>query len=155
MDPQLQKTFREQLVTEYRKNAFEYLGLYKYWGEKFTRIKKEVDEYTDRIKTAEGQIAEIEAADDRHTVENRTRKTALKKDITGYEGMIERVKKPLQEIEKKCIDCQEHAVRNLETADMFVDFKVKTTEEMELDKQTRAQKVDGPAPEPVVAGAEK
>lgn len=149
MDKTSQEKSRAAIVQKYEQNAFECFGLYGYHGMRYAEIEKQALDIEKRIEDSESKIREIEVLPDHHTVENKEKVKALKKDCQEYEARIKGVREFLKKQFETTAKYQEEGVRLLEQAEYFKAFSVKTPEEIEADKKKEA-----PA-EPVVAGETK
>lgn len=134
MEKTSQEKYRESLIEKYQERAWECLALYNYYGRQYAEIEKQVNEMQDRIKKCETEIREIEARDDHHTVENKNRAKALKKDCEDYEKRIEGVGTAAKKLFDKSVGYREEGVRLLEQIEDFKAFNMKTPEEIEKAK---------------------
>ncbi len=118
------------------------------------------------IECAEADIRNIGNLPDHHTVANKDKVKALKKDCEEYEKRIEGVSALHKQFFEKSAGYREEAVRAMEIVEEFRAFKVKTPEEIKADAklatekiaavaERTGEKVDAPAATPVVAGEAK
>ena len=135
MDHELQNKFRAALIEDYLKHAFDCLGLYDYYGKKYRSIEKQIEEMGRKRQACLDEIQKIGDSPDYHTVENRDKVKALKKDIENYEGQMKGVEGAFKTLWNNAVKFREEGVKTLEIVENFRDFKLKSIEEVEAEQQ--------------------
>jgi predicted nucleic acid-binding Zn-ribbon protein len=137
MDKTLQDKFRLELIEAHQKRAWESFALYSYYGARYAEIEKSVKEYQDRIDKAQKEIWALQDAPENHTVENKAKRTALKKDVQTYEERINSVRDVMKKMFEESAKFQQDGVVQLEIADAIKVFKVSTPEEIAAKKEIK------------------
>ena len=138
MDQKLQDKFRIDISEEYLKKAFECFAQYTYWGEKYAAIKKQVDDYEEKIKKANEIVKELEALPDHHTVVNREKIKAQRNDSQMYRRHVDTIageKGVMKKLFEKSVKWRTDGAEILEQAEYIKAFKLKTPEEIAASKQ--------------------
>lgn len=139
MNQEKQDKFKVSLVEKYEQAAFEALAMYDYHGRQYATVEKQVEDMEKRIEECQKAISEIEALPDNHTVENRNRIKALRKDIGEYEQRIKSVGEVAEKMFKESVGWREKGVRLLEQAEHILTFTLRTPEQIEADKAKPSQ----------------
>lgn len=135
MQKELQDKFRGELIEFYQKKAFEALGQFDYWGQKYQKIEKNIEEMDTRRQDAQKVIDELTSGAG-VTVEVKNRIKALKKDIQDYGTRIASVSEAHKKLFDEATTWREQGVRYLELAESLSTFTMKTPQEIEADKKT-------------------
>lgn len=139
MEKTTQDISREKLVGTYLERSFEALAMYSYWGQKYAAIEKQLAEMQNKIDVASADIRNIEGGADHHTVENRERVKALKRDVDEYEGRIKAAAPQANELFKRGAAFREEGITLMEQAEYLRAFVMKTPEEIEADKKAKVE----------------
>ncbi len=135
MDKIKQDLYRENLIKKYEESAFECLANYAYYGQKYKSIDKEIERLEDMIGQIIKQIKEISESADGHSVENRERIKALKKDEETYKAQIKSVSGAVKKFWEDAVKFREEGCSLLEKVENFKTFKVNTPEEIAADQE--------------------